>query len=149
MLKRAFFQHFCLTYTPPHPISLHCCICEKTRERRSEHLFKQPGKPSTPNVSPHQQQASRVSRCLPGCSCQDFSYQGPGFVSLSCQVKASDAAAADAYVWEQTRRSNKLWEAAGWWGRSGDKEHMLSKCSQTRVWIWTCSLFLRRIILKL
>lgn len=67
------------------------------------------------------------SRSLPGCSCQDFSYRGwwgSGFVPLSFRVKAS-AADAGAYVWEQTRSSNKLWGAAGWWGRLGDKERSL------------------------
>lgn len=70
--KQGFYSRIFACHLSP----LHSSICEKLKERNFEHISKLPGKSSTPPMChPHQPEASTVSRCLPGCSCQDFSYQ--------------------------------------------------------------------------
>ncbi len=91
-------------------------FCEKMRERKSEQLFKRAG-------HPHHSEASAVSRFLPGCSCQDFSYQALTLFLRLAELKP--AVEANVYVWD--RRGTSALKAAGW--RCGRK--IRSSSSQT------------------
>lgn len=113
------FKDFCLTCIPP-------TLCEKIRERKSEHRFKRPGKPSTPNVSPSSTGGKQGVE-MPGWLFLSRPFlSGPGFVSVSCRVKTSAAVEASVYVWEQTRSSITSFLKAA--GRRGGREIRSSSC---------------------
>lgn len=83
---------------------------------------------------PHQPEASRVSKYLPGCSCQDFSYQTQ--VLSLCRAELKTWAVVDVGVcvcggWEQMRSSNKLSESSGVmrWSRENAPVKMLLRKS--------------------
>ena len=110
MLNKVFIRRILAC----HVSSLHCSICEKLKERNSEHISKLPGKSSTPQMChPHQPEASTVSRCLPGCSCQDFSYQAAALFLCLAESKPQ-------LLWRLVFMCGNRREQA-FWKQQGDK----------------------------
>lgn len=111
MLNRPFISRFlpdlCPTYTV-FPV-------RKIRERKTEHLFKQPGKPFAPNVSPSSTGGEQGVK-MPAWLFLSRLFLS-GFVFLSCGGKHPTAVDACVYMCGNIQETvTSFLKAAGWRG---------------------------------